>query len=236
LKHDLTFLLQQLKKPTLKFSILPTIDHSPSLASYIGGKPYMTKEDQTPCCKQCKKPLTFAFQLYMQKEKESVLFVFYYCFQCQSKQKKNHFDMMVYHNPTLEEMNPKTKKNSLIEYAEFEFHPSWSLPEWDVLQSIHSDLVDHLSKEFKDDAWVVYENTKESLVGLAHLEPFSFYKGYPQFLSEPRFPTCKCCKKPMELFIQLDSYEEFGLSWGEMGCLYVFQCPHHENEFKIFIQ
>lgn len=226
-----------MKEPTLKFQLLPARDISPSLKSYVGGKPYMEKDEKYPCCKKCKHSLNFIFQLYIPKGDDYFLYSFYYCYHCEINSSKCNYEMIIHKNPSLDNMKRKQRKNPRIDYLEFDFHPSWSLPEWDVLQSLHPDLADDLSKEFKDDAWVVYENTKENLVGIVHMEPFSFFGGYPQFLGEAKFPTCKCCKKPMNLWIQLDSYDEFGLTWADaMGCLYVFQCSNGNDEFQAFIQ
>lgn len=226
-----------MKEPTLKLQLLPAADTSPSLKSYIGGKPYMEKSEVYPTCKTCQKSLQFIFQLYIPKNEDYFLYSFYFCQHCDPMLVQQNYEMVIHQNPTLEQMKRRLKSSPQLDYVEFDFHPTWSLPEWDVLQTIHPKIAQDIAQQFEEDAWVIYENIKDSMVGIIFMEPFSFFGGYPQFLSEPRFPICKHCKKPMKLWMQLDSFEDFGLTWAEsMGCLYIFQCEEHNDTFHASVQ
>ena len=53
-----------------------------------------------------------------------------------------------------------------------------------------------------------------------------------------RVPDVECprCDQLMEMFAQIDSEEEAGLMWGDVGCIYLFCCRRHPGEVRLELQ
>lgn len=228
--------MDSIKEPNLKFELMPCHFNTPSLKSYIGGKPYIKTEEAYPTCGDCNHSLDFMFQLYIPNKKGYDLFVFYLCNKCDPFESTKNFEMRVYKNPNLNDANLKVKPNESISNLEFNFYPSWSIPDWDTLNKLKPDDANEILNKYKDEAWILYENTKDALESIVFMEPFSFYGGYPQFFSESTFPKCSCCNKDMDFWLQIDSLEDHGINWAKTnGCLFIFKC-HKTNTFKAIIQ
>lgn len=233
-QNEIEKLLHEIKKPALIYSLALRKDISPTVNSYMGGKPYMKKGDRYPKCQHCKQKLNFIFQLYIPNKhlKQKELYVFYYCFQCDGKSESNGFAMKKYINPTIEEMKV-TKELDYITYAEFILDPAWSLPDWEGLIEFEPVVAEVIEQEFEENPWDVYEEMKANVIGWNDFEYLSFYGGYPKFLKESEIPECTCCNEPMELWMQVDSCDPVGLKWRKNGCLYLFRCFSEKDEFKI---
>lgn len=235
---DIEKMLQDIKEPTLYFKFASVENSSPNLNSYVGGTPYSEKSDRTPTCRKCKNPMEFVFQLNIPKDTEDgfLMYVFYYCFECTSTSGNKGFKIIKYDNPSEEKNAYKNNLKSKIKYAEFDFDIQWSLPDWDSLGILKPTISKSFLKEYKADAPVIYENTKEKILNDWSFNEFSFYGGYPNFLGFPNFPKCEGCDELMVPWFQIDSTEELGLVWKDYGCLHVFKCKNGNDNFKILIQ
>lgn len=229
--------MEDIKEPTLKFELTPANIKTPSLNSYIGGRPYLKDGEHVPNCPHCKREMDFSFQIYMPKDKDYYLYVFYFCNDCDPFDVDNGYEMKIYKNPSIEDMNHKTKANPNMICLDFNFQPSWSLPDWETLKKLRPQLAAKLTEKYNKDAWILYENERDAFEGLIFTEPFSFFGGYPQFFSEPTYPVCDCCKETMNLWLQIDTSEDFGINWGDSsGCLFIFQCKKNPEKFKAIVQ
>lgn len=233
---NLSKLLQKIKKPILLFEFQSKKQKKPELMSYIGGTPYFEENKKTPICRLCKKPMMFVFQLYIPENNHNVLYSFFYCFECSQVNGNKGFEIVKSINPSLKKLTTNPNLKSDIPYAEFKFEPYWSIPDWESLHETYPDLALSISKEFKEDSWGMYEQEREGILGDLAFDSFSFYKGYPHFLNKPEFPKCDCCNQQMELWLQIDSYDDLGLVWDDFGCLHIFKCKNNNEHFKILIQ
>lgn len=233
---DTKDVIKKLLEPTLMYELKAKRFSEPNLLSHIGGFPYCEKNDRLPTCKTCNHPMTFIFQLHIPTEKERTLYCFYYCHHCQMDKGSKGFKMKTYRNPTSEKMVKRDKWKSPIVYAEFEFEPQWSLPEWDALPFINKEVQSLLTKQLKEKAEMNYEDTVDELLQDQPYEAFTFFGGYGKFLGFPTYPTCPHCEEHMELFIQLDTEESKKMVWKDYGCLYIFKCKNASNQFQILIQ
>lgn len=235
---DVIKLISTIKEPTLLYTLQPKRSNGPNLKSHIGGYPYTELNDRLPICRSCKEGMDFVFQLSIpETDTRSTLYAFYYCFSCKKKSGYKGFEMKKYLNPNPSHIAKKEHWASPIQYADFVFTPTWSLPNWHSLPFVDINIQQNFINEYKNDAnaEVEYETAREEVLEPMNFDSFSFYGGYPNFLGFPLFPTCVHCNEKMELFIQLDSEEEKRMTWNEYGCLHVFKCKHSDN-FQILIQ
>jgi hypothetical protein len=235
--QELIQVVEKLKKPTLFFGVELKKDESPNLKSHMGGKPYMSKGEKYPVCTRCKEKMNFIFQLFIPRKDETIhdLYVFYYCCSCHPYQGAEGFAIKKYSEPNMEEMK-ESRVLDYIPYAEFYFEPTWSLPDWGTLGDRNPEIMKMIQRENKEEPWEMYEEIKSTLLGVDGYESLCFYGGHPQFMKEPKFPVCSCCKKPMKLWVQLDSSEELDMIWSNMGCLYVFKCADNQEKYQILVQ
>lgn len=230
-------ILENLKEPTLIYKLKTHQTHLPNTLSHIGGTPYSEEQDRLPVCRICKHSLKFVFQLNIPvNQNESELHCFYYCFSCNIENGNKGFEMKTYKNPSLSKLVKRDQWRSSIAYAEFEFEPHWSLPEWDSLPFINKDIQKTFLKEYKEDAEMEYEQLSEDMLRNLHFDSFSFFGGYAKFLGFASYPACPHCGEHMELFMQLDSEDDKSLVWSDFGCLYIFRCKTQKDQFYILIQ
>jgi uncharacterized protein YwqG len=233
MKQELIEAINKLKKPTLYFGMEVEKDTSPNLENHVGGKPYMRKGEKYPVCTKCKEKLNFILQLRIPGEEvDYTLQTFYYCFSCHPYRGEHGFEIRTYENPTMEE-SKETKTLEYIPYASVYFEPVWSLPDLNTIRAEHQDVYKKL-QDGKNDPWDAYDSARSRILGFDGFEQLNFYHGHPQFIKVPQIPTCSCCKKQMDLWVQMDSNEELDLIWSNTGCLYIFKCE--KNRYKILIQ
>lgn len=237
MQSDANHILENIKKPKLVFEINPAKKQQDAcLHSHFGGKPFSAKGDHPPLCHYCQKQMTFVFQLHIPyAEEQSNLYAMYYCFGCRAVSGNKGFSLQHYHNPKIEKANLEVVK-SPVHYGEFEFELYWSLPDWESLCILHPEVTDYFYSINEEEADMKYDEAKEDFLDVWNFDTFSFYGGYSNFLNEPVFPSCDCCRKVMNPFIQIDSYAELGLDWGNYGVLYVFRCQNGKDNFKIIVQ
>ena len=232
---DIEKRLKQLKKPTLVYTFDLNDDSSPNLLSHIGGKPYIQTHEKYPVCKTCKEKMNFVCQLYIPKKDQYFLYVFYYCFHCCSTKGNAGFDMRIYQNPTMKNCK-RSRRQEFISYAEFYFEPSWSLPSWEVLESYDPTTYEMIQELYPEEPFEAYEQCRANLIEFDGIDFLAYYGGFPEFVKEVDVPICSCCQKQMKLFLQLNSFEEFSMVWGNVGCLYLFTCEKQAANFQIVVQ
>lgn len=233
---DVKKLISNIKQPTLLYTLQTKRNSTPNLKSHIGGHPYTEKDDRLPICRSCKDGMDFVFQLHIPHwDASTELYAFYYCFACKKKAGNKGFEMKKYLNPNTTKTVHREHWASPIQYSEFIFTPSWSLPDWHSLPFVDANIQQNFMNEYKEEAEVEYETTREEVLETWNFDAFSFYGGYPNFLGFPVYPTCTHCDEKMELFIQLDTEDDKGMTWNEFGCLHIFKCKQSDN-FQILIQ
>ena len=239
-KEKLDCLLKPLVKKAIKLE--PIANETASAVSYeskFGGLPYAEIGDTWPSCPTCKKELTFINQIH--DEIEQHLFVFYYCKECfpwgLDDEEKGQWLVKLYEEPSSEKI-VQINRNSNDESAPRPCKVIASsvdvLPDWEGLSSASKEANDLCCKINDDSPWDVYEeavlragclNNYETLLG-----------GYPRFVQGEARYTCPKCNTEMKFYAQVDSEDDAGIMWGDIGLVYFFQCPKHKNEFQLELQ
>jgi len=234
-------LLKTLVKPALQLE--PQADPTAAAASChskYGGLPYTETGDSWPACPTCDTDLTFVSQI--RDERENLLFVFYYCFQCfpwgMESEEKGQWVVKLYPEPSMDKLIPIDRDWS---EDEFSLTPCTMisssvevLPDWQDLDSMSLEVA-HLCAEIDSDSpWESYEAATERVNCLNDYE--TILGGYPRYIQGSIEATCPDCHSPMTFYAQIDSEDEANLMWGDVGLVYFFRCPQHPHQFYFELQ
>ena len=239
-QEKLDFLLKPLIKEALKLMPKENDSEKPSNEkSKYGGLPYAETGDKWPICPACNKQLLFVSQ--MKNEARNELVEFFYCFECfpwgLDDEEKGQWIVRVYNNPSIERCHQISPENK----TEFDLIPCLLnpqkvtvLPDWDSLDSTCKEAGKLCCNINDDSPWEVYDIAVERNGCLNNYA--TLLGGYPRYVQSETGGLCNVCKKEMEFFAQLDSEDEPGIMWGDIGLVYLFRCPNHKEEFHMELQ
>lgn len=239
-EEKLDALLQQLIKKGLR--LVPKADEfakQGSCESKFGGFPYAEKKDDWPVCPTCMKELTFIIQIF--NENENTLFVFYYCNECfpwgLKDEVKGQWIIKIYKSPTLDKLT-KVDRKTEDEYALRPCSISYSsvrvLPDWDSIDFISEEVANICRKLDKDSPWETYG---QATLRAGCLNDYAtLLGGYPRYVQGQAGSKCSQCNSELKFFAQIDSEDEADLMWGDIGLIYIFRCPDHNDEFHLELQ
>lgn len=211
---------------------------NPDINSKFGGSPYAESGCDWPGCKTCSSKLTFVAQL--KKHEDNSLYVFYYCFDCSpwgmSDEERGQWLVQRFSAPSMN----KYQKIDCPE-SDFEMIPcSVSevevkvLPDWEGLDSEIPEASDLRSQIDKKSLWDDYDLAVKELGCID--DCITVIGGYPKFIQGEAGGTCPICSRNMKFLAQIDSEDEAGLMWGDVGSVYLFQCDEHPSEFHLELQ
>lgn len=216
-------------------------------ATKFGGAPYLQGGESWPVCVGCKQGLTFVFQWntadFPHIRGGDELFVFYYCFGCQSwgdlpEGLENAWLLKRYPSPTLAAahgVRDTSPKDHLIKPCSARIQPAQSLPDWDGLDTVNAALASGFSSLNEDEPWEAYSEAVESLIG--EIDPGETQVGgYASWVQGEATPECPECNEPMRLIAQIGSEEKAGLMWGDAGTVYLFGCADCPDTFELRLQ
>lgn len=235
--------LDSLLKPLIKRAkkLEPEPDKSAELASCeskFGGMPYAEAGDAWPRCAACNLELTFINQIY--DEDKQQLFVFYYCCACfpwgYSDEDDGEWLAKLYKAPANEKI-VTIRRHEEDEYALNPCKTTFSfmqrLPDWEGLDYTSREASE-LCCKISDDPWQEYAEAVERLGCISDYA--TILGGYPRYVQSAASFKCPTCDTDMEFYAQIDSEDDANIMWGDMGLVYFFRCPQHENEFKLELQ
>ncbi len=246
MKSELVDLLESLIKPCSQAALRRNkkADAS-SVLSKFGGKPYFEAPNKWPICTGCNAPLTFICQINTADCKHPVtvnaLYTFFYCWQCSpwglSDEKKGLWKISRYLTPEMAKIveripTPEPKYPTTACFVEFSLGSA--LPDWDGIYSINPQIANLSPAANAEEPWQAYEDACQQLHCLDDYA--TRIGGYPKWIQGDAEASCLICSKPMNFFAQIDSEEKADIGWGDTGCVYLFQCLIHPDEFHLELQ
>lgn len=231
--------LEPLIKNCCKINAEP-VSFSPQQAdkTRFGGPAYLESEQEVKFCSQCQKPLTFVFQFRADPAANTgELTQFLYCFDCSpwgGKNEDGQWEIRVFKNPSPENFCDNSTGGDDIIPCVARVEKIKMLPDFETLEDLQHDAVALCQQINEEDPWDVYEET--SMVMGCETEPISSVGGYPIWIQGICSKTCKICNQKMEFVAQIDSIPEAQLMWGDAGCVYIFRCKSHPQQFSIEMQ
>jgi uncharacterized protein YwqG len=224
---DLENLVAPLIRPATKIKVLPASRpaENSQLNSHFGGQPYFEHGEKWPTTKN-DKPLDFIFQVFnspdLQLPKDIELIQFYYDFDEYPWDTADDGWLVKIYKKIQKENIQLTEKPTALNksrYCEIIFEAAKSLPDWDGIL-IYNQKVLKLSASLNSDKpWDNYQQVVTKLIGEQDFQ--SQLGGYPKWIQGNGTPD-DAEGNPMELLFQLDSEENAGLMWGDVGLVYVF--------------
>lgn len=232
-------LLKPLTKKCFRINAVPApFSADQALNTRFGGVPYQESDDSKPTCSGCSAPLSFVFQFHENpNQNDSELLQFFYCFSCSpwgGKKEDGQWLIRTYGQPVSNEFVSSTLSEDDLLPCKTEINQVTMLPDFETLEEMGHEVVKLCEKVDKDDPWDVYEETCIAL-GCTN-EPFSSVGGYPIWIQGHSRKNCPDCQQEMEFIAQIDSVAEAQLMWGDAGCVYLFRCPRHRENFAFEMQ
>jgi uncharacterized protein YwqG len=220
-------LLKPLIKPATQLHLqgaTAPVNEAP-FTSHFGGQPYFEKGEAWPLTKDGR-PLQFIVQVFNEPGIElpaSIqLIQFYYDFEEGPWQTSDEGWLVKIYEQLDRDKQQTIEKPAAVEdllYCAIRYEKVQSLPSWEGIE-VYSKEVTDLSCSLNDDApWEAYDTAVEKLIGKQDYR--SQLGGYPDWVQGERTPL-NSEGKPMQLLFQIDSEEEAGLMWGDVGLIYVF--------------
>ena len=209
-----------------------------STEAKFGGSPYAEEGDRWPHCPTCKNELVFVVQLRAGSDE---LLVFFYCFECfpwgLSDEEEGQWVIRRYPNPStarLRVISPAGTQELTVGPCAVSGSPVKSLPDWEGLDSTCKEAADLCCAIDADSPWEEYDaallrngclNDYATLVG-----------GHARWVQGEAVNSCRQCGEQLRFVAQIDSEEPANLMWGDVGLVYIFQCPVHSDVFHLELQ
>jgi uncharacterized protein YwqG len=231
---DLENLVKPIIRTATKLEVLSPSrpPESSQLISHFGGQPYFEKGELWPTSNNGK-PLEFIFQVFnstdLQLPKSIELIQFYYDWDEFPWETSNDgWLVKIYKKIDKENIEFVDKPNELerSKYCEIKFSSTKSLPDWEGID-LHSYNASKLSCVLnEDEPWDSYDQMVTKLIGEQDYQ--SQLGGYPNWVQGESTPNDNE-GNPMKLLFQIDSEENAGLMWGDVGLIYVFYDDNTER-------
>lgn len=236
---DLEKLVEPLIRPTTKLEIQPASrpPENSQLESHFGGHPYFEKGEEWPKSKS-DKHLGFIFQIFNSPEIElpqniELVQFFYDREEFPWDTENDGWLVKTYSKIEKEKLEFINKPQALekSKFCKIEFTPTLTLPDWEGL-----DLFDYDASKLscilnEDEPWGNYDEIVTKLIGEQDYQ--SQLGGYPKWVQGESTPKDNN-DNSMKLLFQIDSEENAGLMWGDVGLIYVFYDEESERiEFTL---
>ena len=236
--------LNKLKKECIR--VMPSntgFEKTQAIETRFGGSSYAEKDDVVPVCKSCGKPLTFIFQFREKFDKDlkpsGKLYSVYYCFDCtpigRPEDEKGQWAVVSHKEPDVAKfVEQKENVSTILNPTSCTLSRVFVLPDYETIENNYSEIAELCEEVDSEDPMSAYEDAGNSVGCL--MEPSTTLGGYPIWIQGEGSQVCPKCSGEVELAVQIDSEDAVNLMFGDAGCLYVFKCPKHKDEFAIEMQ
>ncbi len=236
---DLENLVKPLIRQTTKLEIQPASrpPENSQLESHFGGHPYFEKGEGWPKSKNGKH-LDFIFQVYNSPElelpKSIELVQFFYDWEEFPWDTENDGWLVKIYGKVDKEKSEFIAKPKDLEKSKFcklEFKQTQTLPDWEGIDLFGNDASKLSCVLNEDEPWDSYDQIVTKLIGEQDYQ--SQLGGYPKWVQGESTPKDNEGNS-MKLLFQIDSEDNAGLMWGDVGLIYVFYDEKNEKiEFTL---
>jgi hypothetical protein len=213
--------------------------HEACTHSKFGGLPYAEAGEQWPACATCHKELTFVAQV--EAPAENTLYTFFYCFDCYpwglSREEAGQWKLTSYAGASMEKyaaISPVRQDEGFLTPCRVDISQVKVLPDWEGLDRAIPAAQQYCRPVADDEPWGAFE---DAVALLGCLDDYAtLLGGYPRHVQGEMQPHCAGCNREMRFLFQIDSEDEANLMWGDVGLVYLFQCPEHPDQFHLELQ
>lgn len=234
--------LEQLAIPLLreatKIEVLPAsrppVDST--LLSHFGGQPYFESGAQWPQS-ESGRPMEFIFQIFnngsLALPPSIKLIQFFYDLDAFPDETDDEgWVVKIYKSlDTAAQIKiAQSYADIPVKYCEVHFSPINSLPDWEGID-VYAPEITELAETINDDEpWEPYDAIVRKLTGSS--DYCSQLGGYPNWVQGESTPENEKGAN-VKLLFQIDSEENAGLMWGDVGLVYVF---YDEAENRLWFE
>ncbi|EKD81224.1 MAG: hypothetical protein ACD_39C01901G0003 [uncultured bacterium] len=243
MSEELTSALKKIKKECLR-----VIPDKPGFAKLMAsdtrfaGPAYAEEDEISPICSVCGEKLSFVFQFHPNPDRKALsaapLLVFYYCFKCTpigaEGEEPGQWLIKSYQTAAPEKFVDGIGVDKSFTAFSCRTEKVQVLPDYETIEEKYPEIAELCEGIDADDPLSAYEDAGLE-IGCT-MEPFTSIGGYPIWIQGESQRTCPICKKTMEFIGQIDSQQEVQLMWGDAGCVYLFQCHEHYDQFGMEMQ
>lgn len=236
---DLENLVKPLIRQTTKLEIQPASrpPENSQLESHFGGHPYFEKGEEWPKSKNGKH-LDFIFQVFNSPELELLksikLVQFFYDWEEFPWDTENVGWLVKIYSKVDKEKSDfiaKPKNLGKSKFCKLEFKQTQTLPDWEGIDLFGNDASKLSCVLNEDKPWDSYDQIVSKLIGEQDYQ--SQLGGYPKWVQGESTPKDNE-GNAMKLLFQIDSEDNAGLMWGDVGLIYVFYDEKSERiEFTL---
>ena len=233
-RADLENLVRPLISDTTKIEVQKASrpPENSQLNSHFGGQPYFETGEEWPKTKDGEH-LAFIFQIFntpaLALPEHIALVQFFYDWEAFPWDTEDDgWAVKVYKTLAKDKAVCLEKPRELekSKYCEIAFKPTKTLPDWEGI-SVYENNASKLSCVLdENEPWGSYREIVTALIGEQDYQ--SQLGGYPNWVQGESTPTDKH-GNPMQLLFQIDSEDNAGLMWGDVGLIYVFHDQSFEN-------
>lgn len=225
--EDLEGLIKKLKRRTTKIMVSEPINQplNSHLNSHFGGQPYFEEGEEWPRSKTGK-PLELIFQIFNEENldlpKTINLVQFYYDWdESPWDTADDGWLVKVYKGIDNEKSKIIDKPIELAKsnYCEITYKESITLPDWEGIDEFSNNASKLSCVLNEDEPWDSYDQIVEMLIGEQGYQ--SQLGGFPKWVQGESTPKNEN-GFPMDLLFQIDSEDNAGIMWGDVGLIYVF--------------
>lgn len=114
---------------------------------------------------------------------------------------------------------PRPAELDAMPYCEISCKSVLSLPDWEGICEYVPELEKALLAINNDEPWEVYDSIAAKITGNTYYQ--SQLGGFPKWVQGESTPL-NSREEPVMLLFQIDSEDNAGIMWGDMGLIYVF--------------
>lgn len=225
--EDLEKLVKPLIRTATKIEVQPSSrpPENSQLQSHFGGQPYFEEGDEWVRSKSGN-PMNFIFQIFNSDEivlpNNIKLIQFFYDWdEFPWDTADDGWFVKIYETLDTDKLLQIEKPQELerSKFCNIKFNSVRSLPDWEGIE-LYSSKASKLSCILdEDEPWAKYREIVEKLTGDDDYR--SQLGGYPKWVQAESTPQ-NSKGETMEFLFQIDSEDNAGLMWGDVGLIYVF--------------
>ncbi len=207
-----------------------------AIRSQFGGNPYFEQGMTWPVSDN-RLPLDFVFQVFANENtelpKDIKLIQFFYS----QEELPNDTDDTGWLVKIFRELNidkqvvlPRPEGLEDTPYCDVVLESALSLPDWEGINEYLPEITDTLERLNADEPWELYEQICEKITGSCYYQ--TQLGGYPRWVQGESTPVNSRGER-VPLLFQVDSEDNAGLMWGDVGLVYIF---YYETDDKVWFE
>lgn len=205
------------------------------IKSHFGGQPYFEEGAQWPHSANGN-PMDFIFQIVNNgtielPESIKLVQLFYDFEESAWETDDDGWHVKIYKSLNIDKkiaiVNPT---QSTVKYCDILFEPAQSLPDWEGIDLFGDDIVQACEGINDDEPWEPYDEILQKLTGTNNYQ--SQLGGYPNWVQGESTPVNNKGEN-VKLLFQIDSEDNAGIMWGDVGVIYVF---YDEGEDRVWFE